>query len=146
MIAGVDYPGLAVVFYCHDGNKHFALGKRSTNTRAYHGHWDGGGGQIEFGETVQEAIDRELLEEFGCTGKVEYEFPASTRVFEKDGKTNHWVVLRFLIRVNHEDVRNNEPRSIDEVSWFTLDNLPEPLLPGLAEDLKDHKELLLKLT
>ena len=146
MITGVDYTGIAVVFYCHDGNKNFVLGKRSRNPRAYHGHWDGGGGKIELGESPEEAIKRELFEEFGCEGKVEYVFPPSTRVFTKDGRQNHWVVLRYLIRVNHKEVKNNEPRSIDEIGWFTIDKFPKPLLPGLEDDLKEHgaklKELL----
>ena len=62
MRKGIDYIGVGVVFFCHDGNGNFLMSKRSKNTRDEHGRWDPGGGSIELGEPVEGALEREIKE------------------------------------------------------------------------------------
>ncbi|MDP2925316.1 MAG: hypothetical protein Q8N99_03015 [Nanoarchaeota archaeon] len=40
MLAGVDFIGNCVVFYCHDGNHNVLFGKRSCLSRDDIGKWD----------------------------------------------------------------------------------------------------------
>ena len=47
MEEGVEYIGVGVVFFCHDGEGNFILSKRTKNTRDEHGRWDPGGGAIK---------------------------------------------------------------------------------------------------
>ena len=49
---------------------------------------------------------------------------------EKNGVKTHWLVVPFVIKINRNEVKNNEPESIDEIAWFKLSNLPEPLHTG----------------
>jgi len=42
------------------------MSKRSNKTRDEHGKWDPGGGSIEFGESIDSALKREVREEY-CT-------------------------------------------------------------------------------
>lgn len=71
MIPGIDYTSIAVAFLCHDGQGNFAFHKRGPGARDLQGTWDCGGGKIEFGETPETALWREISEEYGCTGKNE---------------------------------------------------------------------------
>lgn len=44
LVKGVDYIGVCVVYFCHDGKGEFVMAKRSSNARDEHGRWDIGGG------------------------------------------------------------------------------------------------------
>lgn len=66
LIKGVDYTGVSVVFFCHDGKGKFLMAKRSVNTRDEHGRYDIGAGGVEFGHTIEETLRKEIKEEY-CT-------------------------------------------------------------------------------
>jgi 8-oxo-dGTP pyrophosphatase MutT (NUDIX family) len=65
MIKGIDYTGITCGCICHDGNGKVLMGKRSKNCRDEQGAWEFGGGSMEFGETLEEHVSREVKEEFG---------------------------------------------------------------------------------
>ena len=76
MKPGADFIGVSVSFYCNDGQGRFLFSKRSIRCRDEHGHWEPGGGRLEFGETPAEGVMRELQEEYGCTGEIQEALPA----------------------------------------------------------------------
>ena len=73
MIKGVDYIGLAVVYFCHDGKGNFLMHKRGAGTRDEQGKWDVGAGGIEFGHTAEQTLRKEIMEEYG-TNVISFEF------------------------------------------------------------------------
>ncbi|OGE44818.1 hypothetical protein A3B39_00175 [Candidatus Daviesbacteria bacterium RIFCSPLOWO2_01_FULL_37_10] len=124
---GVDFIGVTVVFYCHDGKGNFLMHKRSKNCRDEVGNWDVGGGGMEFGETFEEAVEREIMEEYSCSVE-NLKFITSYNVLRKNGKQDtHWIALLFTAKVNPEKVAIGEPDYIDEIGWFSENNLPDPL-------------------
>lgn len=127
MKKGEDFIGVTVVYYCHDGKGNVLLGKRSANCRDEHGRWDPGGGGLEFGERVEDALQREIREEY-CADVLGYEFLGYRDVHrEHGGKPTHWIALDFKVRIDPDQVGNGEPHKLEELAWFTLDSLPEPL-------------------
>ncbi len=52
MLKGVDYIGITVTHWVHDGAGNVLLNLRSANCRDEHGRWDICGGSVDFGETV----------------------------------------------------------------------------------------------
>ena len=82
MQKGIDYPGVSVVFFCHDGNGNYLLHKRSKNARDEQGRWDMGGGGLEFGDTVIEKLKEEIMEEF-CAQVKKVEFLGYRDVHKK---------------------------------------------------------------
>ena len=143
MKKGIDAPGVCVVFYCHDGKGNFIMGKRSKTVRDERGGWDLGGGVIEFGETAEEALKREIKEEYG-TGILQFEFLGyrdALRVDHNKNKT-HWVALDFKVLINREKIQNNAPDALEEIGWFTLDNLPTPIHSQMPIFLKKYKKRL----
>ena len=142
MITGVDCTGVAVSFLCHDGDGNFLFHQRSQHTRDEQGKWDWGSGKLEFGETVPEALAREIKEEYGCDiVSVDEILPPTVWHSQTAGHDTHWVILNHVVRVNHSQVKNNEPRSISQVGWFKFNNLPQPLHRGVVKEIEQFKSV-----
>lgn len=124
--AGFDYPGVSCAFLCHDGARRFLLHRRSERCRDEHGTWDSGAGAIEFGETFEEAVAREVREEYLASPR-EVRFLGATNVLRRDrGAPTHWVALSFAVLINPDEAGIGEPEKIDELGWFATDSLPDP--------------------
>lgn len=144
MKKGIDFVGIGVVFFCHDGNGHVLMSKRSQNCRDEQGRWDFGGGGVEFGESISDALHRELREEYGTT-MITHEFLGYRDVFrEQEGKRTHWVVFDFKVHVVHDTVKNVEPHYHERVEWFPFDAMPEPRHSQIPKFLELHGEQLFR--
>ncbi len=132
MKPGVDYIGISTPFYCHDGENNFLLHKRSQQCRDEVGKWDPGSGQLEFGLTPEENVLKEVTEEYGCQGKILEKLPAHSIFRMHNNQPTHWLAIPFFILVNREEVKINDPLKIDEIGWWRLDKLPQPLHQGFS--------------
>ena len=141
---GIDHVGVSTSFICHDGRGRFLLHKRSKNCRDGQGTWDVGGGKLEFGLTLEENVLREVMEEYGCAGKIQEQLPSFCHFAQQGERKTHWVAVPFIIQVDARYVRLNEPEKMDEIGWFTLDDLPSPLHPGTEVELKELRGYLKK--
>lgn len=127
MKKGEDYTGVAVVFFCHDGAGNYFLAKRSSNCRDEHGTWEPGAGGLEFGDTVEDTIRKEVREEYG-TEVLSFEFLGYRDMHRThEGKSTHWVALDFRVLIDAQNAHNAEPHKFDAVGWFPLENFPAPL-------------------
>jgi len=139
MQKGTDYIGVSVVYFCHDGKGNVLFGKRSQNARDERGKWDIGGGGVEFGDTVEDSLRKEIFEEY-CTDVLDYEFLGYRDVRrEHDGKKTHWVAFDFKVLVDRQKVKNGEPHKFDSVEWFSQKNLPTPVHSQLPTFLELYK-------
>lgn len=141
MKKGIDHIGTSVVYFCHDGDGHVLLAKRSANSRDEIGRWDIGGGAIEFNESVEETVRKEIKEEYSTDVK-EIEFLGFRDVHRMSGDSpTHWIALDFKVLVDKDMARIGEPHKFDDLAWFTLDTLPSPVhsqLPTFLEKYKKH--------
>jgi ADP-ribose pyrophosphatase YjhB (NUDIX family) len=124
---GIDHIGISASFIIHDGNGKILLQKRGANARDEKGNWDVGGGAIEFGESIGEAVTREIKEEL-CAEPLEVKFLTVYDAFrEHNGQKTHWIAIMHAVKVDPAKVKIGEPDKIEEIGWFTSDNLPAPL-------------------
>ncbi len=131
MKPGFDFTGLFAIFICHNGQGKFLMSKRGLQARDEQGTWEFGGGRIEFGESPEEAVKRELLEEYNC--KTIYDIKALSPfnlLRTQNQQQTHWIGFPFLIHINPDEVKNNEASTIETIEWFDMHSLPNPLHPG----------------
>ncbi len=122
---GVDFIGVTCVFVCHDGQGNILLHKRSQNCRDEQGKWDNGAGSLEFGETIEDGVRREVREEYGVEAE-EVRFVLARSVLrENNGTPTHWIALLHVVKVPRDQVKMNDPEYMDEIGWFTLETMPE---------------------
>jgi len=98
------------------------------------GRWSVPGGRVEGGETVGEAVVRELYEETGLDGLC----GAMLGWVERIHPDHHFVILDFIVEVLDpvEPVAGDDAA---EVRWVPLGDVAElPLVDGLAEFLHEH--------
>lgn len=142
MKKGVDYTGVCVVYFCHDGNGNLLMNKRSVNSRDEQGLWDIGGGALEFGNTIDDTIRNEIREEY-CSEILNYEFLGFRDVHrENGGMRTHWVALDFKVLIDRNKVKNGEPHKFDEIKWVKFNELPKELHSQLPYFLDKYREKL----
>lgn len=139
---GIDHTGITVVFFCHDGKGNFLFNKRSQNCRDEHGCWDPGGGALEYNERVEDRLKKEVEEEY-CSEIITHDFLGYYDVFRNNADlSTHWIALIFKVHINADTVANGEPHKFDELEWFRLDNLPEPLHSHALPILQTYRDKL----
>lgn len=124
---GVDYIGVTVNFVVHDGKGNILLQKRSANCRDEQGMWDVGGGALEFGERLEDAVRREVFEELNTEAKDVKFLKAYEALRDNNGVATHWMAFTHTVLVDPSSVSIGEPHKIDEIGWFNSTNLPSPL-------------------
>lgn len=96
---------------------HVLLGKKKRGFGA--GRWNGFGGKVEAGETIEEAARREFREEAGIeilnlekAGLMDFEFEGNSEILE--------------VHIFHAREYEGEPTESDEMSpqWFHRDEIP----------------------
>jgi 8-oxo-dGTP diphosphatase len=100
------------------------------------GRWTLPGGRLEPGESVTEAVAREMLEETG----LEVACEALVGWAERRGPLHHYVILDFAVRVLGGSLRCGGDAT--DAAWVPLEDVVGlDLVSGLADFLVDHRVL-----
>jgi 8-oxo-dGTP diphosphatase len=127
----VRKPEVSVVFVCRDPDGRILLARRGPGARDEPGTWDCGAGALEFGETFEQAVTREVSEEY-ATRPLAVDLRGVRNVIRGD---SHWVAVVFEVRVDPGAVAIGEPHKFDALGWFAPDQLPAPLHSQLPATL-----------
>ncbi|MDI6102253.1 NUDIX domain-containing protein [Actinoplanes sp. NEAU-A12] len=126
-------PSISVVFVCHDGDGRILLARRSAQARDEPGAWDCGAGALEFGETFEAAVTREVGEEYTAVPREIRQL--GVRNVLREDPPSHWVAVVFAVRIDPAEARIGEPHKFDDLAWFAPGDLPSPLHSQLPATL-----------
>ncbi|GAA5195756.1 (deoxy)nucleoside triphosphate pyrophosphohydrolase [Arthrobacter gyeryongensis] len=133
----ISVAGAAVVDSL-ENPKRLLVARRSAPPQ-FAGMWEFPGGKLEAGESFEDALHRELLEELGITVRLGAEV--------EPGAAAGWPLNeRAVMRVWFAELLDGEPRPLqdhDELRWVQLGNGDEAFtLPWIPADLPIVRALL----
>lgn len=94
------------------------------------------GGHVEFGETIEEALQRELKEELNTSTKIKMPVGVLQQSFVQEGKKRH--EINFIYSV---DIKTQNPKSAEshlEFHWVAIKDFPKAEI----KPIKLKKEIL----
>lgn len=143
MKPGIDFIGVSVGALIVNAKGEIFLTKRGQKATNERGTWEIPGGKVQFGETLREAILREMKEEYGVDIILSYQFPAQDHLLEEEKQ--HWVPTCFIATLAKGQVpKILEPDKCDAIGWFRLDQLPTPLSVITTLDIGSYRTYLTK--
>lgn len=131
-----DHPWVGVDVIIVDEKGRILLIKRSDQEKTFPGKWGIPGGLIEWGETVEQALKREAMEEIG----VEIEVVRFVgRYYDKIGRhpTKTMLALPHICKIISGTPRANQPEEVQDVKWFTPEEVRK------LDLAYDHKQMLI---
>jgi len=122
MKKGIDYIGVGTgaIIFNKDGT--LFLAKRGKEARNEKHKWEFPGGCVEFGETLENALVREVREEFGFVVEVIQLLDVVNHILPKEKQ--HWVSPTYICRYRSGKPRILEPLKCEEIGWFNLNDIP----------------------
>lgn len=110
-----------------------ALFGRRVNTGYQDGAYHLPSGHLEAGESMVAALVREAKEEIGLT--ISAEAVRFAHVMHNSSSGGR-VAFFFLVQDWDNDPANMEPDKCDDLAWFSLDALPDRMIPYCREAMQ----------
>jgi 8-oxo-dGTP diphosphatase len=142
MKRGIDYIGVGVGAIISNTAGAVFLARRGREARNETGKWEFPGGGVEFNETLEQALVREVREEYGFEIEVQELLDVVNHIIPAEKQ--HWVSPTFLCRVKSGSPRIQEPHKCTEIGWFELDRIPVDQLTIASK--KSLKSLIRKMS
>jgi mutator protein MutT len=137
---GIDYIGVGVGAIIVDNRGRLFLARRGTKAKNERGLWEFPGGSVEFGETMADALRREMWEEFGIEITVGKLLDVVDHILKEEGQ--HWVSPTYLCTIAAGEPHIREPEKCAEIGWFPPDAVPKELTQISRENLTHYLQLI----
>lgn len=118
MKRGIDYIGVGVgaAIFNNKGQLFITLrGKEAKNER---GKWEIPGGSVEFGETFEQAIKREIKEEHGVDIQILELLGICDHIIPDEHQ--HWVSPTYICKIVKGKPKILEPNKCEQFEWFSI--------------------------
>ncbi|EKE28213.1 MAG: MutT/nudix family protein [uncultured bacterium (gcode 4)] len=138
MKAWTDYIWVWVWCLIVNDDNEVLLLKRSKNCKNDVWYWSRTGWTVEFWETVENALKREVKEEIWVDIKIVKSLGYMDHFVEKQ----HWVSFSFIAKIISWEIVNLEPHKCDEIRWFGINDLPELVPEYVIDSIEAFKEMI----
>jgi 8-oxo-dGTP diphosphatase len=122
MKKGIDYIGVGVGAIIFNKEGKVFLAKRGVGSRNEKHRWEFPGGSVEFGEALENALVREIREEYGFVIDVVQLLDVVNHILPEEKQ--HWVSPTYLCRYKNGKPCIKEPDKCEEIGWFTIGAIP----------------------
>lgn len=138
MKRGTDYIGVGVGALIVDAEGRIFLSQRGPLAKNERGLWEIPGGSVEFGETLAEAVRREMQEEYGVEIQVGELLDVADHILPGEGQ--HWVSPTFICHILAGEPRILEPGKCSAIGWFRLQEIPAALTQITQINLAHYRQ------
>ena len=135
-----NYPRIGVGVMIQNEQGEVLMGLRKGAHGA--GEWCFAGGHLDFGETIFETAQREVLEETGLRVTITKLFSVSDDFRYIKSNNRHYVTIGVLAKYLEGQPQIMEPDRCCEWRWFSLNALPNNLFEGtkwMVQNFKNEK-------
>ncbi len=136
MQRGVDYIGVGVGAIIVNRAGRVFMAQRGPLAKNERGLWEFPGGSVEFGETLAEALRREMAEEYGIEIEVGELLDVVDHILPEERQ--HWVSPTFLCSILSGEPTIREPGKCTAIGWYAPEELPEGLTKITRENLAHY--------
>jgi mutator protein MutT len=123
--AGKDFIGIGVGAIIVNDENEILMMKRAASVdkdRTTTGMWSVAGGQVEFGESAEDAIKREIEEELCVEVEITKFIGYTDQILKESGV--HWLCLHFLCKIKDGKPHITEHGKTEKLEWFAVTDLP----------------------
>ncbi len=139
MKKGVDYIGVGVGAMIFNSEGKVFIAKRGKKARNEAGKWDFPGGAVEFGEACEDAIIREIKEEFDMDIEINEMLGVCNHIIKKENQ--HWVSPSYIAYHVSGKIKIMEPDKNSEFRWVNLSEIDiESLTITSKANFKKYKQ------
>lgn len=118
MQEGRDYIGVGVGAAILNREGKVFITKRGKNAKNEVGKWEFPGGSVAFGETLEEALKREIKEEHGVEIIIQDLLGICNHIIPEENQ--HWIAPAYICTILNGTPKILEPEKCEEIGWFTL--------------------------
>ncbi len=140
MKRGTDYIGVGVGALIVGEKGQVFLAQRGPKAKNERGLWEFPGGSVEFGETLAQALQREMCEEFGIMLEVGELLDVVDHILPDEGQ--HWVSPTYLCKITAGAPRILEPEKCAQIGWFDPLHVPDTLTIITRQNLAHYLKRL----
>ncbi len=139
MKRGIDYIGVGVGAILVNEEGYVFLARRGPKAKNEQGLWEFPGGSVEFGETLAEALQREMHEEYGIGIAVGALVDVVDHILPQEHQ--HWVSPTFICQIVSGEPQIREPEKCTEIGWFRVDQVPSELTQITRVNLEHYRQV-----
>jgi mutator protein MutT len=136
---GIDYIGVGVGAIIVNEEGCLFLAQRGPKAKNEQGLWEFPGGSVEFGETLTEALQREMFEEYGIEVSVGELVDVVDHILLKERQ--HWVSPTFICQILSGEPYIKEPEKCTAIGWFKVDQVPNELTQITRQNLEHYRQM-----
>lgn len=106
------------------------------------GYWSRPGWAVDFGETFEQAVIREIKEEINVDVKLFWPQYLYNDIRNENWQKLHWVACWWFAKIINWTPENLEPEKCEKIEWFDLDKIPENTIQYTKTSIQEYIDYL----